>query len=172
MDRASGHHSGGQRKWIAALVALAAVVGVAPAQAQDAPEGAEPEVVVPSPVPTSSRPFTGDFDHVDRDMIFWYAPGDEVDRRWQGEADLGFAELEPDVVGGNYHPFTGDFNGDRLRDIFFYGRGSRSDSLWFGRSDDGFDVTTVRVAGTYRPVVGDFNGDGRTDIIWYKPAGG
>ena len=59
-----------QRAMVAVLGVL--VASAMPASAQEAPGG--PEVVVPTDVPTDSRPVTGNFNGYGRDTIFWYSP--------------------------------------------------------------------------------------------------
>ena len=54
-------------RWtLVAMVGLTALT-VAPARAQEV--GGEPEVVVPAPVPTDSRPVTGNFNGIGRDTV-------------------------------------------------------------------------------------------------------
>ena len=155
-------------KWTILALTVVVAAGVAtPVQAQDA----GPEVVVPTPLPTDSRPVTGDFNGIGRDTIFWYSPG-TVDRRWEGKTNKTFAEMEPAVAGGDYKPFTGDFNGDHRSDIFFFGPGAAGDVIWYGRADDAYDQVPAptQAADDFDAVLpGDFNGDGRTDIVWYRP---
>lgn len=151
---------------LVAMVGLTALT-VTPARAQDT--AGAPEVVVPAPVPTDSRPVTGNFDGIGRDTVFWYST-DSVDRRWQGKTDRTFAEMEPSEAAAGFKPFTGDFNGDRRSDIFFYGPGAAGDVIWYGRADNTYQRVEVAAPGSYLAALpGDFNGDGRTDIVFYKP---
>ena len=144
----------------------------APAPEAAVPGAGAPEVVVPTNQPTDSRPVTGDFDGTGRSTVFWYSKS-SVDRRWHGKTDRTFAEMEPEVAGGDYRPFTGDFNGDRFADIFFWGPGPAADALWYGKADGTYTKVAAPSALDYvTPLPGDFNGDGRTDVAAFYDYGG
>lgn len=178
------------RRAVAAGVALAAAIGLAPtpAHAAPAPFHAFEQWVGGSTVQVGGTytPIVGNFAGGRADDIFWYAPGSTPDYLWISSTTRGsFTKVRKDV-SGTYRPLVGDFVGDSFDDILWYAPGTAPDNLW--QSVDtpaSFTSKPIAINGTYQPLALDqtltwpmalaasgppeFTGTPKDRIVWYAP---
>jgi hypothetical protein len=126
-----------------------------------------------------SVPVVGRFDaeHLDRDVVYLYRPGDEVD------AALVAVSGEPTVTTGveqqsaYAYPLAAPYRGNGFPDDVVWLEPRAGHVLAWRLADAGVldveEVTRMRqgqlglVPGEHIPAIGDFDGDGRADIMWH-----
>jgi hypothetical protein len=69
------------------------------------------------------HPLVGKFSGGAKDEIFWYGPGEGVDKIGAVQSNRTFTYTS-EPVNGYYWPITGDFNGGGATDIFWYAVGN------------------------------------------------